>query len=133
MKKFSERGRRILRKIWQLLSVGAVGLVFQACYGTPQDFGNTVSIRGTVKSKSQQTPIPGIQISIDDVPQYEKTGGDGTFRIWVPLEDSYTIRFEDIDGEDNGGTFIPREETIGAITNEIALGDIELELELDAE
>ena len=35
MKKFSEKSRKVLRKIFLFLGVSAVALVFQACYGMP--------------------------------------------------------------------------------------------------
>ena len=38
MKKLSEKSRKILRKIYLVLGVAAISLVFQACYGMPMDY-----------------------------------------------------------------------------------------------
>jgi len=37
MKKPSEKGRVFLRKIYRILGVSAIALIFQACYGMPMD------------------------------------------------------------------------------------------------
>ena len=37
MQKFSEKFRRGLRKIFLVIGVSAVSLIFQACYGPPID------------------------------------------------------------------------------------------------
>jgi len=37
MKKISEKTRRLLRKIYMVLGVTAISLLFQACYGMPMD------------------------------------------------------------------------------------------------
>jgi len=37
MKRMEEKSRRWLRKIYQILGVTAISLLFQACYGMPMD------------------------------------------------------------------------------------------------
>ena len=104
MKKISGKGRRLLRKIYTGLGLTSVALVFQACYGTPQSNGYDVLIRGTVKSSgADQSPVPGIKVSTEEsLNDYELTDTDGKFQFYVPTEDSYLIKFEDIDGPENG-------------------------------
>jgi putative lipoprotein (rSAM/lipoprotein system) len=102
MKKANQLVRRILRKIYTGLGLTTVALVFQACYGPPQAIGLDALIRGTVKSKATNEPIKGIKVSVKDVYQYEATNKAGEFQLYVPWERSYTVLFEDIDGEENG-------------------------------
>ena len=47
------------RKIIGGLCLTSVAFVFQACYGTPQDFGNDLLIEGQVTSKISGLPIKG--------------------------------------------------------------------------
>jgi len=37
MKKISEKGRKIIRKICMLLGASAISMLFAACYGMPMD------------------------------------------------------------------------------------------------
>jgi len=37
MKTISEKSRKLLRRIFMVLGVAAISLVFQACYGMPMD------------------------------------------------------------------------------------------------
>jgi hypothetical protein len=77
------------------LSLGAVALTFQACYGVPQ-----VSLNGTVKSADTKEPIPGIQVSVYEN-DYSVTNGNGKYQLFV--EDwEQTVLFKDIDGPENG-------------------------------
>ncbi|MDR1147531.1 MAG: carboxypeptidase-like regulatory domain-containing protein [Spirochaetaceae bacterium] len=124
MKITKEIGRKILRKIYTGLGLTTVALVFQACYGTPQSMGLEVPIRGVVKSKKNNDPIEGIKISVKDMYQSELTDSDGKFRLYVPMEDYYTVQLEDIDGEVNG-SYLPT--TIDFHKNEMDLGDIFLD------
>jgi hypothetical protein len=95
MKPIAFNGRLLLRKILTGLSLGAVAVTFQACYGMPQ-----VTLNGTVKSADTQEPIPGIQVSIYD--GYNcLTDSNGVFEIYTD-EYGQTIQFKDIDGAENG-------------------------------
>jgi hypothetical protein len=49
------------RKIIGGLCLTSIAFVFQACYGTPQDFGEDLLIEGQVKSKTTGLPIKGIK------------------------------------------------------------------------
>jgi putative lipoprotein (rSAM/lipoprotein system) len=112
MKKLSEKSRRVLRRIYLGLGAATVSLLFQACYGmpidTPAEYGmphdRYVSISGVVRSKAN-APIRGIKVSVKDSssPHFTDTGGN--FSIYMPQQESYKLKFEDIDGPENGGYF----------------------------
>jgi hypothetical protein len=107
--KIALKGRLLLRKILTGLSLGAVSLVFQACYGDPgfdPDY-DWDTIEGTVKSAADAEPIKGIHVSVIDTPEagVTRTVESGNYRISVPKDGSYTVLFVDTDGPDNGGDF----------------------------
>jgi putative lipoprotein (rSAM/lipoprotein system) len=99
MKKLSEKSRKVLRMIYQGLGAATVSLLFQACYGPGPDMD--VTIRGTVRSPANE-PIPGIKVSVKDLSSRELTDSGGNFYIHVPEMESYKLKFEDIDGAENG-------------------------------
>ena len=99
MKKLSDKGRRILRMIYQGFGATAVSLLFQACYGTPMDM--EITIKGVVRSPEDE-PIPGIQVSVKDLSSQYLTNSDGSFYIGVPEQNLYELTFEDVDGPANG-------------------------------
>ena len=106
IKKLSEKSRRALRAIYRVFGVTAVSFIFQACYGIPLDQGDDVTIRGSVKSKKTGKPVPGIMVSIDENTVFsDLTNSEGYFNIFLPRQDYYTVKFEDIDGMDNDGLF----------------------------
>ena len=88
MKQIAFRGRLLLRKILTGLSLGAVALTFQACYGPPQ-----VSLNGTIKS--DEGPIGNIQVSIHEY-NYGSTDGNGKYRLFVD-NNVQTVRFKDVE------------------------------------
>ena len=106
--KLTDKKRKILRKIYGALSLSSALFIFQACYGTPKDFGYDVSIQGSVKSKTTNQPISGIKVSIDNQPQYEVTDNIGKFKIYTSSASEYKIKFEDIDSIKNG-SFLPKD------------------------
>lgn len=93
------------------LSLTTAAFVFQACYGTPQDFGADVYIHGLVKSKKTDEPVKGIKVSVANFPQYQFTDDEGKFAFYSECADSCTIKFEDIDSAQNG-TFIDKDTVI---------------------
>jgi putative lipoprotein (rSAM/lipoprotein system) len=103
MKQITFKGRLLLRKLLTALSIGAVAVTFQACYGVPH-----VTVTGTVKAADTEEPIPGIQISIDKFDDYYETSDDeGNFELfiqsWTNNKDyNKKIIFKDIDGPENG-------------------------------
>jgi putative lipoprotein (rSAM/lipoprotein system) len=128
MKKIEQIGRKILRKIYTGLGLTTVALVFQACYGTPPVVKPDVLIQGTVKSQLTNAPIKGIKVSIKDGYQHQLTDSTGQFQMYVPQEHSYTIQFDDIDGEANG-LYQSTEKSVGFSENKIDMKDIYLDAE----
>ena len=108
------------RKIIQGLSLTSVMFVFQACYGTPQDFGNDINISGIVTSFATGKPIKGIKITIENSSQFQLTDSEGKFVMYVPKMDSYNINFEDIDSISNG-SFAIKDTTLITVNNSIYL------------
>jgi hypothetical protein len=90
------------RKILGGLSLTSALFIFQACYGTPQDMGLDVFLEGQVKSKKTGMPVKGIKVSVTDKMQFEYTNEDGKFSLYTETADSYKVRFEDIDSNQNG-------------------------------
>ena len=115
----SLKSRKLLRKIYTGLGLGAVALVFQACYGMPPDMQDNedVRINGRVLSETMDKPIAGINVSaLDFEPCGEeycahitRTNKDGYFDFYVPRQESYALEFKDVDGTYNGGLFESKE------------------------
>jgi len=113
------------RKILGGLSLTSALFVFQACYGTPQDFGLDVFVEGRVTSQSTGLPIKGIKVSVADHLQYEYTDDEGLFSFYTDRREQLKVSFEDIDAGDNG-TFLKRDTTLTAIDEKVFL-DIKLD------
>jgi len=94
--------RRAIRSILGLFSISTMLFVFQACYGTPQDFGQDVHLTGKITSKTDQSGIKGIHVSFKNLPQYTTTSEDGSFSMYCPVQDTYEVLIEDKDGDSNG-------------------------------
>ena len=117
--------RNWIRKILGGLSFTTALFVFQACYGTPQDFGFDLLIEGQVKSKATGKPIKGLKVSVAEMMQYEYTNEEGKFSFYTARTDSVLLKFEDIDLTQNG-SFIDRDTIITSINDKIYL-DIVME------
>jgi hypothetical protein len=113
------------RKLLGGLSLTSALFIFQACYGTPQDFGLDIFIEGQVKSHTTGKPIQGIKVSVEEKMQYEYTNEEGRFSLYTELADYYKIKFEDIDAIQNG-LFINKDTLLSAINKRVYL-DIVLE------
>jgi len=94
--------RSWLRKIIGGLSFTTALFVFQACYGSVQDFGVDCHVAGKVRSKTTGSLLKGIKVSVADDIQYELTDESGRFTLYTAKLDKIKITFEDIDGPDNG-------------------------------
>ncbi|MDR0301429.1 MAG: hypothetical protein LBI04_03845 [Treponema sp.] len=120
MTKISERCRKILRTVFRGIGVSVVSLIIQACYGIlppdepgceygmpPPDYIQEISIRGTVTAKKTGNPIFGIRVSvvIEETEYWERTDKYGYFSLWVPVQDVYQLKIEDVDGTYNDGLF----------------------------
>jgi putative lipoprotein (rSAM/lipoprotein system) len=118
-----------MRKVYTGLGLGAVALVFQACYGPPPP-----AIEGVVKSEKTGEPIKGIQVSVENTHYEDIT--DDTGRFWVyEMYDLgrgvYTLKFDDIDGAENGA-YVSKTEKVD-LTRGYKKLEIELEDDADAE
>lgn len=89
------------RKIIGGLCLTSIAFVFQACYGTPQDFGNDLLVEGLVKSKKTGLPIKGIKVSVADKFQYTNTDENGKFSLFIEKSLNPKIKFTDIDSTEN--------------------------------
>jgi hypothetical protein len=86
---------------WKRRLLGSISLtsalfVFQACYGSPQDFGSDVLIEGQVKSKTTGNLLKGIKVSVNECHQYEYTDEKGNFSFYTGMSDTIKVVFEDI-------------------------------------
>lgn len=115
-----------IRTIIGGLSFTSALFIFQACYGTPQDFEPDLLLEGQVKSQRTGLPIKGIKVSVPDVSQYEFTDEDGRFSLYTWMNESLTVRFEDVDLTENG-LYLPKDTLIknieGNITLQISLAE----------
>ena len=90
------------RKIYGGLCLTSIAFVFQACYGTPQDFGNDLLLTGQVNSKKTGLPVKGIKVSVVDGIQYVPTDDAGKFSFYIGNTGSFRLKFEDTDADLNG-------------------------------
>jgi hypothetical protein len=93
---------KLWKKIIGGLSFTTALFVFQACYGTPQDFGADAFIEGIVKSKTTGLPVKGILVSIPENQQSLYTDANGGFSLYTVPDESCQILFRDTDAELNG-------------------------------
>ena len=107
------------RKIIGGLCLSSIAFVFQACYGTPQDFGNDLLIEGQVKSKTSGLPIKGIKVSIADKIQYTNTDENGKFSFYIERLQYAKIQFTDIDSTQN--TLFSNKDTLVTINDSVLM------------
>ena len=107
------------RKIIGGLCLTSVAFVFQACYGTPQDFGNDLLIEGQVTSKISGLPIKGIKVSIADKIQYTNTDENGKFSFYIERLQYAKIQFTDIDSTQN--TLFSNKDTLVTINDSVLM------------
>jgi hypothetical protein len=117
--------RTWIRKLIGGLSLTSALFVFQACYGTPQDFGLDLFIEGQVKSKTSGLPIEGIKVSVANNPQFTMTGGDGKFILITEFIKDLTLQFQDIDSDQNG--LYANKDTVLNVAKGMVYLDIKLE------
>ncbi len=116
---------RFIRKILGGLSFTSALFVFQACHGTPQDFGNDLFVEGQVKAKTSGVPIKGIKVSVADNLQYVITDEDGKFSFYTEMIQHLALKFQDTDSTLNG--LYAGKDTVLADVNENVYLDIILE------
>ena len=113
MKNITDRGRKIISRLFRVISVSAASLILQACYGMiPPDepqvmYGMppSTSFDGKVVSKETNNPIFGIEVSLEGSSYSIHTREDGSFFLDVPDLSYYTLKLKDTDGPYNGGLF----------------------------
>jgi hypothetical protein len=91
-----------IQKIIMGLSFTSVLFVFQACYGTPQDFGADMLVEGIVQAKQSGEPISGIKVTLDlpeQGKQYAYTNEEGRFSMYTLPCDSLPVCFTDSVGK----------------------------------
>ena len=117
--------RNWTRNIIGGLSFTSAMFIFQACYGTPQDFGYDLLVEGQVKSETSGLPIKGIKVTVTDNMQYELTDEDGKFSFYTEMLEGLTLQFQDIDSVQNG-LYIDKDTVLTDLNEKIYL-DIALE------
>ena len=96
------RRRKLFRTIFGVFSLSGIMFAFQACYGTPQDSGLDVLIKGTVSSAAGKIPVPGIRVGVSQIGQYTQSAADGTYSMYCEKLSQYRLTFSDTDGNLNG-------------------------------
>jgi hypothetical protein len=89
--------KKAIRSFLGLFSLSTMLFVFQACYGTPQDFGSDVLIEGVVKSESDNKTVQGIKVGFKDLPQYTVSDQHGHFSLYCPEQEMYKLILTDED------------------------------------
>ena len=117
----TERFRKVLRTVFRGIGVSVISLIIQACYGVmypdepaaygmpPPAYGplpvEEVSISGKVVAKETGKPIFGIQVSVEETELSKRTDENGGFYLTAPVQETYKLKFEDVDGPYNDGLF----------------------------
>lgn len=94
--------RNWFRKILKGFSLTSAMFIFQACYGTADDWYYDTYVEGQVISNSSGLPIPGIKVTLENSDQYETTDTNGYFFLYIESLDTLNFNFEDIDSTRNG-------------------------------
>ena len=117
--------RNVIRKIVGGLSLTSAMFIFQACYGTPQDFGLDLLIEGQVKANTSGLPIKGIKVSVADNMQYELTDENGKFSFYTEMLEGLKLQFQDI-GSNQNGLYVDKDTVLIDLSENVYL-DIVLE------
>ncbi|HAN79050.1 MAG TPA: hypothetical protein DCQ31_15410 [Bacteroidales bacterium] len=102
----------IIRKYSAFVLSGTFSVILAACYGTPMDMQSQKRI--TVFDPENK-PIEGLALTLKlhGETQFEsKSDSNGDIYLNLNSDDSvssYDVLIADIDGEANGGEFIPKE------------------------
>ncbi|HNX78779.1 MAG TPA: hypothetical protein PKJ24_02805 [Prolixibacteraceae bacterium] len=115
-----QKKRKIARAIFGTLSFSAALFIFQACYGTPSDMMMDNQVEGVVTSITTGLPIPGIKVSWVDQPYSGMTDQSGKFKFYLPRQNEYTLRFEDVDAALNG-TYQTRDTVVKVADSQLSL------------
>jgi hypothetical protein len=115
--------RNWIRRLLGGLSLTSALFIFQACYGSPQDFDHDVMIEGQVKSEETGLPVKGIKVSVDETEQYQLTNDEGKYSIYAYVLNDVRVRFEDIDSIQNGN-FHPCDTLLSGLTKSYVRLDV---------
>ncbi|MFH0892815.1 MAG: hypothetical protein V2A54_00120 [Bacteroidota bacterium] len=138
---FLKSRSRMLTRILSLTGLCGVLVLFEACYGTPQNFepvneSTNLNFYGQVLSADSLKPIPGAEVLItgSDYPYdstYTYASSTGAYDISFPYSDSYDYTLIAFDNDDtiNGhfkkaDTLVKvssRDKTMGKHKNDILL------------
>lgn len=100
---------RKYRKHLALLFAGSFSMVLAACYGMPVDMQNEVSVKAV---NEQNEAIPGLKVVMTNNGEhvYDELTNESGFVYYPGLteneENDYQFMIEDIDGDQNGGTYL---------------------------
>ena len=131
MKKLELKSRKLLRRIFNGVSLTAVAFIFQACYGPDPGTYCDVKLTGTVTSKTTNLPIKGIKVAVNEGLSFGLTDENGKFDFYTSFDtyhsqDGMNIHFLDVDGEENGH-FADKTMSIEPVCKD----EIKIDMELD--
>ena len=103
---FLKKHNRLISFLLSILGFSAVCVLNGCAYGTPVEYGvpnASFIVKGTVKSETNSALIPHIRV----VMGYDSTYTDASGNYQVenndfPQDQSYLLKFKDIDGSVNG-------------------------------
>ena len=94
---FTFAGNKTLNFCMKSLSLTSMMFVFQACYGTPRDFGSDALLHGTVVNQATGEPIEGIKVTIGENYRHEITDAKGEFYLYLPSNQEHSLSFKSPD------------------------------------
>ena len=103
---FLKKHNRLISFLISILGFSGVCVLDSCAYGTPVEYGTpnaSFIVKGTVKSENDSSLIPQIRV----VMGYDSTLTDASGNYQVensdfPQDQSYLLKFKDIDGSVNG-------------------------------
>lgn len=128
--KMKEKKRKIIRSLFGLFSFSAVMFVFQACYGTPTDYGLDIYVEGVVISKKNNNPIQGIKVTLEGSSNYGISDSLGRYSFYDESAQQYSFKFQDLDTATYGAyrsldTTIYNSDKLNKIVLNVALEEVE--------
>jgi len=131
----SEKSRRLLKMVCRGVGVSAIAFSLNGCmygpppdrpeYGPGPDYMSDVCITGVIHDQNTYASIPGIKVSVQGQDAHAFSYGSGYFSVFVPVQETYQLKFEDVDGPANG-VYQPKEMTVVLADARSGLGTIHL-------
>jgi len=103
---FLKKHNRLISFLLSILGFSAVCVLNGCAYGTPVEYGvpnASFIVKGTVKSENNSALIPHIRVVMGNDSTY--TDSSGNYQVennGFPQDQSYLLKFKDIDGSVNG-------------------------------